>query len=210
MSEIKRKKFNVSILGETKVGKTNMVSVLKGQGFQSDILSTIGIDNFIDKAVFDNKEYTFKIFDTAGQERYQKVVADSTIKIADGFLMVFSVDKAETLEKINYWLNFIDEHTNLKEKALLLVGNKIDLPDRKVSNEEGFNFAKERNMKYFETSAKTGFGIREAFHQLYKDIYDLNISLENKNKGNDNNQNDNIVLNKEDIKIDKSKKKKCC
>ena len=210
MSEIKRKKFNVSILGETKVGKTNMVSVLKGQGFQSDILSTIGIDNFIDKAVFDNKEYTFKIFDTAGQERYQKVVADSTIKIADGFLMVFSVDKAETLEKINYWLNFIDEHTNLKEKALLLVGNKIDLPDRKVSNEEGFNFAKERNMKYFETSAKTGFGIREAFHQLYKDIYDLNISLENKNKGNNNNQNDNIVLNKEDIKIDKSKKKKCC
>ena len=62
MSEIKRKKFNVSILGETKVGKTNMVSVLKGQGFQSDILSTIGIDNFIDKAVFESKWLKIKLY----------------------------------------------------------------------------------------------------------------------------------------------------
>ena len=209
MCTIKRKKFNVSILGETQVGKTNMVCVLKGQGFQPQILSTIGIDNFVDKAVFDNTEYTFKIFDTAGQERYQKVVADSTIKIADGFLMVFSVDKAETLQKINYWLNFIDQHTNLKEKVLLLVGNKIDLQNREVSNEEGFNFAKERKMKYFETSAKTGFGIKEAFQQLYKDIYDLYLSLDNKNEGNNKKQTENIVIKKEDVKVDKKKKKKC-
>ena len=209
MCTIKRKKFNVSILGETQVGKTNMVCVLKGQGFQPQILSTIGIDNFVDKAVFDNTEYTFKIFDTAGQERYQKVVADSTIKIADGFLMVFSVDKAETLQKINYWLNFIDQHTNLKEKVLLLVGNKIDLPNREVSNEEGFNFAKERKMKYFETSAKTGFGIKEAFQQLYKDIYDLHLSLDNKNEGNNKKQTENIVIKKEDVKVDKNKKRKC-
>ena len=209
MCTIKRKKFNVSILGETQVGKTNMVCVLKGQGFQPQILSTIGIDNFVDKAVFDNTEYTFKIFDTAGQERYQKVVADSTIKIADGFLMVFSVDRAETLQKINYWLNFIDQHTNLKEKVLLLVGNKIDLPNREVSNEEGFNFAKERKMKYFETSAKTGFGIKEAFQQLYKDIYDLHLSLDNKNEGNNKKQTVNIVIKKEDVKVDKNKKRKC-
>ena len=187
-----------------------MACVLTGKGFQIEILSTIGIDNFVDKAVIDNTEYTFKIFDTAGQERYQKVVADSTIKIADGFLMVFSVDKAETLEKINYWLNFIDEHTNLKEKALILVGNKIDLPQREVSNEDGINFAKERNMKYFETSAKTGFGIREAFHQLYQDIYDLHLILDNKKEENDKKQNENIIIKKEDVKIDKKKKKKCC
>ena len=209
MCTIKRKKLNVSILGETQVGKTNMVCVLKGQGFQPQILSTIGIDNFVDKAVFDNTEYTFKIFDTAGQERYQKVVADSTIKIADGFLMVFSVDKSETLQKINYWLNFIDQHTNLKEKVLLLVGNKIDLQNREVSNEEGFNFAKERKMKYFETSAKTGFGIKETFQQLYKDIYDLHLSLDNKNEGNNKKQTENIVIKKEDVKVDKKKKKKC-
>ena len=209
MSKIKRLKFNVSILGETQVGKTNMVSVLTGQGFKSEILSTIGIDNFIDKAVFDNTEYAFKIFDTAGQERYQKVVSDSTIKIADGFLMVFSIDKSESLEKINYWLNFIDEHTNLKEKALILVGNKVDLPNREVSNEQGSNFAKERNMKYFETSAKTGFGIREAFHQLYKDIYDLHVSKDNKSGEKNKKKAENFVLKKEDAKA-ANKKKKCC
>ena len=175
MSKIKRKKFNISILGETQVGKTNMANVKTGQIFQDDTLATIGIDNLVDKAVFDKTEYSFKIFDTAGQERYQKVVSDSTIKIADGFLMVFSVDKAETLQKVSYWLNFIEDHTDISEKALVLVGNKIDLPNRQVSNEEGFNFAKEKHMKYFETSAKwscTNFtasssaGIRGIFSSL--------------------------------------------
>ena len=210
MDKIKRKKFNISILGETKVGKTSMISVLKGNGFQDLMLSTIGIDSVIDKAEFDGQEYIFKIFDTAGQERYEKIVSSTTINVSDGFLMVFSVDNTVTFEKINQWLDFIEEHADIKEKPIVLVGNKVDIDKREVTNEDGINLAKQKGMKYFETSAKTGFGIKEAFHQLYKDIYDIYAKNDNLNKNDDTKRKDNIVINKEDVKVVKEKKRRFC
>ena len=202
MEKIKRTKFNVSLLGETQVGKTCMVQVLTGTPFSDIHLSTIGIDSFTDSAKFDNVEYKFKIFDTAGQERYRNV-SNTTINIADGFLMVFSVDNRETFERINDWINVISDEVNLEEKVIFLVGNKIDVEKREVSNEEGINFAKEKNIKYFETSAKTGFGIKETFKQLYQDIYEL---FKKSNKLEINNKN--ITLNKKEVVSPEQNKKK--
>ena len=48
-------KFNVSILGEKQVGKTSIISVKTGLQFNEKQISTVGIDNFIDKKVFDDK-----------------------------------------------------------------------------------------------------------------------------------------------------------
>ena len=210
---IKRTKFNVSLLGETAVGKTSMIQVKSGMPFNEDQLATVGIDNLMEKAKFDGTEYKFKIFDTAGQERYNSI-SGSTIKVADGFVLVFSVNLKSSLDKINLWIKSIEETVNIKEKALILVGNKKDIQDRKVSTEEGENFAEKYNMKYFETSAKTGEGIQEAFNQIYRDIYDLNVKLEalkNSNSSEPNPSNSgNIELKKKDHnKKDKGKKSKC-
>jgi len=196
MESIKRTKFQVSLLGDTMVGKTSLISVKLGHEFDEKQLSTVGIDNYIDIKTFDNKEYKFKIFDTAGQERYNSISAQ-TIKIADGFILVFSVTDRSSLDKVGYWMKSIEENTNKKNKAIILVGNKIDM-EREISHEEANNFAKENHLKYFETSAKTGYGINEAFNQIYQDIYELykkdnpengmnkNIQLENINKDKSN------------------------
>lgn len=189
MNAIERKKFNISLLGETWVGKTSMVEVLSNNTFSETRIATIGLDCITQTAVFDNKNYIFKIFDTAGQEKYNSISA-STLKIADGFLLVFSVDKKETLNKIANWIDNIESLANRKEKVLILVGNKIDINEREVSSEEGKIFAQERGMKYFETSAKNKFNIKEVFNEMYKDIYELNKNLENQNKNaNDDNKN---------------------
>ena len=210
---IKRTKFNVSLLGETAVGKTSMIQVKSGMPFNEDQLATVGIDNLMEKAKFDGTEYKFKIFDTAGQERYNSI-SGSTIKVADGFVLVFSVNLKSSLDKITLWIKSIEETVNIKEKALILVGNKKDIQDREVSTEEGENFAEKYNMKYFETSAKTGEGIQEAFNQIYRDIYDLNVKLEalkNSNSSEPNPSNSgNIELKKKDHnKKDKGKNSKC-
>ena len=210
---IKRTKFNVSLLGETAVGKTSMIQVKSGMPFNEDQLATVGIDNLMEKAKFDGTEYKFKIFDTAGQERYNSI-SGSTIKVADGFVLVFSVNLKSSLDKITLWIKSIEETVNIKEKALILVGNKKDIQDREVSTEEGENFAEKYNMKYFETSAKNGEGIQEAFNQIYRDIYDLNVKLEalkNSNSSEPNPSNSgNIELKKKDHnKKDKGKKSKC-
>jgi small GTP-binding protein len=178
MNPIKRTKFNISLLGDTQVGKSSMVEVLTGNPFQETRVSTIGIENVLQSAVFDGKKYLFKIFDTAGQERFESI-SSQTIKIADGFLLVFSVDKKVTFERIEKWIESIKSNVDITKKVLILCGNKIDIEEREVSNEEAMKYASEKNIKYFETSAKTGFGIKEVFEQLYSDIYELNKSLEN-------------------------------
>jgi small GTP-binding protein len=177
MNPIKRTKFNISLLGDTQVGKSSMVEVLTGNPFQETRVSTIGIENVLQSAVFDGKKYLFKIFDTAGQERFESI-SSQTIKIADGFLLVFSVDKKVTFERIEKWIESIKSNVDITKKVLILCGNKIDIEEREVSNEEAMKYASEKNIKYFETSAKTGFGIKEVFEQLYSDIYELNKSLE--------------------------------
>ena len=201
---IKRSKFNISLLGDSHVGKTCIVNSLKGNPFDEGQIATIGIDDIMDEAKFDNKIYKFKIFDTAGQERY-KSISTTTIQISDGFLLVFSVCDKESFEHISYWINSIEEKVDIKEKVMILIGNKIDIDERIVTHEEAVDFAKEHKIKYFETSAKTGFQIKESFKQLYEDIYNLNKQL---------GKNENIEIMGEknenkDIK-DKIKKRKFC
>ena len=199
--EITRKKFNITLLGESDVGKTRITNTYFGKLDENDnILSTIGIESTIDKAVFDGIEYKFKIYDTAGQERY-KSISKSAIKINDGFLLVFSVDNRKSFELIDDWLKSIMEEVDIKKKIIYLVGNKIDLENREVTNEEAVNYASLKNIQYFETSAKTGFGIKEVFKQLYQDIYDLYKASRTNMEINNN-----IELGKGQ----QTKKKKCC
>ncbi len=204
---IKRTKFNVCLLGDSQVGKTCLVNSLKGFPFDENQIATIGVDDVLDEAKFDGKTYKFKIFDTAGQERY-KSISSNTVQIADGFLLVFSVCNKESFERISYWINTIEDKVNIKEKVIILIGNKIDMDKRVVTHEEADDFAKSHKMKYFETSAKTGFQIKESFNQLYEDIYNLNKKLgknENIEIMIEKNENDNNNKVK-----DKKKRNKFC
>ena len=200
---IKRKKFNVSLLGESEVGKTRIVNCYLGKEMEEINLSTIGIENYMDEKEFDGEIYKFKIYDTAGQERY-KSISKSTIKITDGFLLVFSVNNKQSFKLINYWFDSIKDETETSKKVIILVGNKIDLDNRQVTNEEAVNYAKMKNILYLETSAKTGFGIKELFKQLYQDIYNR---FKIKNSKEDTS--DNIVLNDDEKNKTKKNKKWC-
>ena len=200
---IKRKKFNVSLLGESEVGKTRIVNCYLGKEMEEINLSTIGIENYMDEKEFDGEIYKFKIYDTAGQERY-KSISKSTIKITDGFLLVFSVNNKQSFKLINYWFDSIKDEIETSKKVIILVGNKIDLDNRQVTNEEAVNYAKMKNILYLETSAKTGFGIKELFKQLYQDIYNR---FKIKNSKEDTT--DNIVLNNDEKNKTKKNKKWC-
>jgi len=199
----KAKIFKISLLGETAVGKTSIVTIYTEKEFNINTLSTAGIDSCIKKKVFDNIEYTFKIFDTAGQERY-KSLSNTTIQMADGFFMVFAVDDEKSYKRIINWIDFIDQHVTLEEKVLYLIGNKIDVEpeERKITKEEAEKFAKSKNAKYFETSALKNQGINEAFEEIFKEIYEkYKLS---------NNRNSNFNLDKKKIINENNKEKKKC
>jgi len=82
-----------------------------------------------------------------------------------------------------------------------LVGNKCDRDDRKVSFEDGAKLAKEFNMQFFETSAKTNYNVNETFTFLTREILNNSDTKPNPEK--------------DKIKIDggkdpKKEKKECC
>ena len=195
--------FKISLLGESTVGKTSIVNAYSKNQFSYNTVQTTGIVSFMKKKQFDNKEYKFKIFDTAGQERY-KSLSNTTIQIADGFFMVFAVDNKESFYKIIDWINFIEDNVDLEEKALYLIANKIDVESevRQVTKEEGEKFANSKNAKYFETSALKNEGINEAFEEIFKDIYQMHKQS--------NNRNSNFNLDMKNINNQNNKKKKFC
>ncbi len=173
---IQRKKFNISLLGESQVGKTSIVKKLKNDDFSEEGLLTAGIDSYIDEAEFDGKNYKFKIFDTAGQERF-KSISKTTIKFSEGFMIIFSVIDRNSFERVGEWINSIKDTVQIQSKSVYLIGNKIDATNREVLNAEAVEYARMNNLKYFETSAKTGHGVKEVFQQLYQDIYNLQKEL---------------------------------
>ena len=191
--------FKISLLGDKNVGKTSIVTAYTQNEFSLTTLSTIGIDTSITKKIFDNVEYTFKIFDTVGQEKFNSI-STTTIQMAVGFFMVFAVNNKESYERLVNWINYFEDYVNLEEKVLFIIGNKTDVKpeERKVTKEEAEEIAKSKNAKYFETSALTRKGINEAFEEMFKDVYEM--CKQNKNR------NSNIVLDKKNV----SKKKKKC
>ena len=160
-------KINAKILtlGETTVGKSSILNKFTDNVFTSTQLPTIGIDFKIKNIKIGELNIGLKIWDTAGQERYRNITKQY-FKGADGILLVFDLTKRDTFDKINQWIEQLNNYTSTYEISIVLIGNKKDLPDREISFEEGKKRAKELNVEYFETSAKTGENINEAFMNL--------------------------------------------
>ena len=193
-------------MGESHVGKTCIAYNLTEKVFNENTLTTIGVENFLKAYNIEGKNYTFKIFDTAGQERYRSF-STSTIRISDGFVVVFALDDKNSFECVNNWISSIQQNGDMSRKVVILVGNKIDLDKRVVTNEEALKFAQSKRIKYFEASAKTGYNIETIFEEMAKDVYNLNKKLESESENNNENpQEKKIIL--EEKKH--SKKKSSC
>ena len=180
MIAVPKTKFNIFVIGESLVGKTCIIKSFCKQGFKYDEFPTVCLENFKTPMTYDNIEYQFKFFDISGKDKYKKIVSPK-FRLADGFIYVFSIDNTDSLNKIDKWIQLVDESTKIKKKKIL-IGNKIDITKREIANETALNFAKERNMKYFEVSAKTGYRIEDTISSFCKELYESNKQLENQKK----------------------------
>ena len=116
-----------------------------------------------------------QIWDTAGQERFKNITA-SYYRGGNGVLVVYDITDRESFDNLNSWLIEIEKNAN-KNVYKLLIGNKVDLEDkRKVSYQEGKDFATSNGMQFIETSAKTASKVQEAFELLTQEIIKANIS----------------------------------
>ena len=162
MNDLKAK---ILTLGESTVGKTSILNKFTDNIFSNRQLPTIGIDFKIKNVKIGELNIELKIWDTAGQERYRNMTKQY-FKGADGILLIFDLTKRDTFDKIYQWIEQLNDYSTTYDISIVLIGNKKDLPNREISFEEGKMKAKELNVEYFETSAKTGENINEAFMNL--------------------------------------------
>ena len=132
-------------------------------------MSTIGLDyRFKKMPVDDNKEATVQIWDTAGQDRF-RAITKNYYKGAHGIILTYDVTDENSFKNIKNWIKQIEQNAQTNV-CKVLVGNKCDKPDRKVSEEEGRKLANDFGMNFFETSAKSNQNVNETFTFLTREI----------------------------------------
>ena len=163
-------KIKIMIIGETRVGKTSLISkYCKNEFSGGQYLSTIGIDFQIKNLKINSKKIRLQIWDTAGEERFRNI-AKNYFQSSDGFLVVYDIANNESFETLDYWIEEIKANSQELSK-MILVGNKCDKEkERKIQKEDGKAYAKKKQIKFYEVSAKDGTNVNEVFEILVKDI----------------------------------------
>jgi Ras-related protein Rab-1A len=163
--------FKILIIGDSSVGKSNLLLRFSDNIFHDTFLPTIGVDFKIRNVTVGDKSIKLNIWDTAGQERFKTITA-AYYKGAHGIILVFDITDRDTFNNISSWLGEIRKHAG-PNVVRLLVGNKCDLDsDRKVTQREAKEFAESQGMTYIETSAKARINVDEAFMTLTKQVYE--------------------------------------
>lgn len=195
------------LLGHSFVGKTTYFNCFTENDINS--IATIGADCLNIMAQVNNEKITINLFDTAGQEKYSKLPA-SVVKEVFGVLLFYDITNGESFEKLTYWINQIRDN-NDKDAEIFLIANKIDLSkNRVVSKNDAVNFAKSKNIRYFECSCLLKINVYEILNEIilssYK-TYKKNIT------NNTHKRNNSIKIENENQKEEiqpKAKTSKCC
>ena len=220
--------FKILVIGDTGVGKSNLLLRYVKNEFAGDMRSTVGVEFGTKMMKIDGYEVKAQIWDTAGQERY-RAITSAYYKGAKGVLIVYDITRKNTFDNVDKWLNDFKMKCD-EDAAIIIVGNKSDLiQEREVSKEEATLKAQINHLAFFETSAKENENVHSAFFSLmqqvvknYKnnedDRFNGGVKGKSKRKKNfiHNNNGQNIVLDNnnnddfDDNRFTEINKKKCC
>ena len=202
------------IIGNSSVGKSNLLLKFAHNKFLDEYQATIGVEFGAKNVEIDNKIFRVQIWDTAGQENFRSITR-AYYKNSVCALIVFDINNEDTFDSVQSWIQECKLQTP-KTVTMILVGNKCDL-ECKVDRNRAKEIAEENGMLYFETSAKTGKGVDELFKKsaakikdnIENNYYDLSNETCGVKIGNLL-YDDQIKKNKKLQKGDVEKKKNCC
>ncbi|CAM8985877.1 unnamed protein product [Rhodiola kirilowii] len=162
--------FKVVLIGDSGVGKSNILSRFTRNEFSLESKSTIGVEFATRSIRVDDKVVKAQIWDTAGQERY-RAITSAYYRGAVGALLVYDVTRHVTFENVERWLKELRNHTDANV-VIMLVGNKADLRHlRAVSVEDATAFAEKEKTFFMETSALESINVEKAFTEVLTQIH---------------------------------------
>lgn len=201
--------FKVVLIGESGVGKTNLLSRFTRNEFNHDSRTTIGVEFSTRTLTLDGHLVKAQIWDTAGLERY-RAITSAYYRGAVGALLVYDITKHQSYESVDRWLKELYDHADASI-LVMLVGNKSDLKDegREVPTEEAKMYADSNGLLFMETSALDSTNVELSFETILRDIYKKVL----KSKGGTPKENTVVLSNdasSESQAQDAESKKSCC
>ncbi|KAA3469554.1 ras-related protein RABA4c-like [Gossypium australe] len=152
--------FKVVLIGDSAVGKSQLLSRFTRNEFNIDSKATIGVEFQTKTLLIDHKSVKAQIWDTAGQERG-----------AVGAMLVYDITKRQSFDHVAKWLEELRGHAD-KNIVIMLVGNKSDLASlRAVPIEDAKEFAQRESLFFMETSALEATNVESAFLTVVTEIY---------------------------------------
>ena len=172
----KQKEIEVKIvlLGNINVGKTSIASRYCKNSFNEHHINTIGGAYQQQKVVLNNGAIVkLHIWDTSGQERF-RAMTNLYYRDAQVAILTYDITSESSFTGIEFWIEELKYKVENENMLLFLVGNKCDVNDeeRKVAKNKGKKFAEDNNMLFYETTAKTGAGVKELFGEVASKVYE--------------------------------------
>jgi Ras-related protein Rab-7A len=172
MSHRKKALLKIIILGDSTVGKTSLMNMFVNKNFSAQYKATIGADFLTKEITVNDKQISLQLWDTAGQERFQSLGV-AFYRGADACCIVYDMTKPKTFEDLSYWRDEFLTQAGPRDPAnfpFVVLANMCDKAnERRVSEQEARSWCAEgRNppIPYFETSAKEGINIDQAFQHV--------------------------------------------
>ena len=160
--------LKILILGDMSVGKTTLLLKYIDNYTPELYISTLGIDYKTKNIVYNNTNIILQIWDTVGQEKFQ-VVTKSFVKGSDGIIYMYDITQKQSFINIKRWLEDTEDYSLRAKK--IIVGNKIDMEERREVTEEMKNkLLNEIDIDLVEISAKKDRNVNEVFDKLVKII----------------------------------------
>ncbi|KAG7535556.1 P-loop containing nucleoside triphosphate hydrolase [Arabidopsis thaliana x Arabidopsis arenosa] len=164
--------FKVVLIGDSAVGKSQILARYARDEFSLDSKATIGVEFQTRTLVIDHKSVKAQIWDTAGQERY-RAVTSAYYRGAVGAMLVYDITRRQTFDHIPRWLEELRAHAD-KNIVIILIGNKSDLVDqRAILTEDAKEFAEKEGLFFLETSAFNATNVESAFSTVLTEIFNI-------------------------------------
>ncbi|RDX76186.1 Ras-related protein Rab11C [Mucuna pruriens] len=179
--------FKIVLIGDSGVGKSNILSRFTRNEFCLESKSTIGVEfatrtlqlsllrilrSYSEEHPVEGKTVKAQIWDTAGQERY-RAITSAYYRGAVGALLVYDITKRQTFDNVQRWLRELRDHAD-SNIVIMMAGNKSDLSHlRAVSEDDGQALAEREGLSFLETSALEATNIEKAFQTILTEIYHI-------------------------------------
>ncbi|CAA2969648.1 ras-related protein Rab11C-like [Olea europaea var. sylvestris] len=164
--------FKIVLIGDSGVGKSNILSRFTRNEFCLESKSTIGVEFATKNLQIEGKTVKAQIWDTAGQERY-RAITSAYYRGAVGALLVYDITKRQTFDNIQRWLRELRQHAD-SNIVIMMAGNKSDLNHlRAVADNDGQTLAETEGLSFLETSALEAYNVDKAFQSILTEIYHI-------------------------------------